>query len=187
MRLIIAQDAAVGINLAMMNESQVLETNAYLAPEYINTGRLSSKIDVWSYGIFLEELITGRVRTLVQENTESINVCVRWVCGYPVVGKTSEIIADPRLEGKYSEKSIKKVADAEIAKKCLAKDPKLRPNMSEVLKMVKEALELEMLNQILPEDLTQLYANNLEELVCRTRLVKNTVHIQETVVLTGSI
>nr|GEU43578.1 probable serine/threonine-protein kinase PBL19 [Tanacetum cinerariifolium] len=98
------------------------ETNAYLAPEYIYTRRLSSEIDVWSYGIFLEELITG---------------------------KTSNLIADPRLEGKYSEKSIEKVA--EIAKKCLANDPKLRPNTSEVLKVVKEALELEILNHQLPD------------------------------------
>ncbi|GJU97672.1 probable receptor-like protein kinase [Tanacetum coccineum] len=131
-----------------VSTTSVLETNAYLAPEYIYTRRLSSAIDVWSYGIFLEELITGSLRTLVQENTESINLCVRWVCGYPVVGKTSNLIADPRLEGKYSEKSIEKVA--EIATKCLANDPKLRPNMSEVLKVVKEALELEILNHQLP-------------------------------------
>ncbi|PWA73354.1 hypothetical protein CTI12_AA091920 [Artemisia annua] len=144
MRLIIAQDAATG--LAYLQEGKVLkmdrpmsqqhqyllETNAYLAPEYIYTGRLSSKIDVWSYGIFLEELITGRVRTFVQENARSINVFL-----------TQD------LKESILRSQQKKVA--EIAKKCLANDPKLRPNMSEVLKVVKEALELEMLNQQLPD------------------------------------
>ncbi|GKE64032.1 probable serine/threonine-protein kinase PBL19, partial [Tanacetum coccineum] len=36
-------------------------TIGYAALEFISTGRLSSKSDAWSYGIFLYELITGRL------------------------------------------------------------------------------------------------------------------------------
>ncbi|KAI7735988.1 hypothetical protein M8C21_022400, partial [Ambrosia artemisiifolia] len=38
----------------------VVGTVGYAAPEYIQTGRLTYKSDVWSFGIFLYELITGR-------------------------------------------------------------------------------------------------------------------------------
>ncbi|KAG9150132.1 hypothetical protein Leryth_009699 [Lithospermum erythrorhizon] len=38
----------------------VVGTTGYTAPEYMQTGHLTSKSDVWSYGVFLYELITGR-------------------------------------------------------------------------------------------------------------------------------
>lgn len=118
----------------------VVGTKGYAAPEYVQTGRMTSKIDVWSYGIFLEELITGQ-RPVAQNNSEKNPQFFRWVCCYAGDGK-SKLNVDPRLEGKFSEKSMEKLTF--IAKKCLAKEPKLRPNMSEVLEMVKEAMALEV-------------------------------------------
>lgn len=119
--------------------TSVVGTKGYAAPEYVQTGRLTFKIDVWSYGIFLEELITG-LRPVVQKNTEIDPECMRWVCCYAGAGKSKPIV-DPRIEGDYSEKSMQMVSS--IAEKCLVKDPKLRPKMSEVLEMVNEAIALE--------------------------------------------
>ncbi|KAI3706663.1 hypothetical protein L6452_24558 [Arctium lappa] len=117
----------------------VVGTKGYAAPEYVQTGRMTSKIDVWSYGIFLEELITGQ-RPVTQNNSEKNPRFLKWACCYAGDGK-SKLNADPRLENNYSEKSMEKLTF--IAKKCLAKEPKSRPKMSEVLKMVEEAIALE--------------------------------------------
>jgi serine/threonine protein kinase len=40
--------------------SRVMGTYGYCAPEYIRTGELNSKSDVYSYGVLMLELITGR-------------------------------------------------------------------------------------------------------------------------------
>ncbi|GJW83935.1 putative reverse transcriptase domain-containing protein [Tanacetum coccineum] len=56
------------------------------------------------------------------------------------VGKSKPVV-DQGLEGRYSERSVQKVSS--IADKCLIKDLKLRPTMSEVLNMVSEAMVLD--------------------------------------------
>lgn len=52
---------------------------SYLAPEYASSGKLTEKSDVFSYGVMLLELITGRrpVDTTDQYMEDSL---VDWVC-----------------------------------------------------------------------------------------------------------
>ncbi|KAI3677139.1 hypothetical protein L1987_86760 [Smallanthus sonchifolius] len=67
-------------------------TRECAAPEYIEVGHLTSKSDVWSYGVFLYELITGR---RPQEDQKLLD----WVIPYLDTKKFMQII-DPRLEVK---------------------------------------------------------------------------------------
>lgn len=117
---------------------QVVGTMGYAAPEYIQTGRLTSKNDVWSYGVFLYELITGR-RPLDRNRPKSEQKLLEWVKPYLSDLKKFRIIIDPRLEGKYPLKSVQRLAI--IANRCLVRLPKSRPKMSEVLEMVNQIIE----------------------------------------------
>ncbi|KAL2548870.1 Protein kinase superfamily protein [Forsythia ovata] len=116
----------------------VVGTVGYAAPEYIQTGHLTSKSDVWSYGVFLYELITGR-RPLDRNRPKSEQKLLDWVRPHLADIKKFEQILDPRLDGKYSLKSAQKLAA--IANKCLVRHPKNRPKMSEVLEMVNQIVE----------------------------------------------
>ncbi|KAG8380529.1 hypothetical protein BUALT_Bualt06G0025100 [Buddleja alternifolia] len=116
----------------------VVGTVGYAAPEYIQTGRLTSKSDVWSYGIFLYELITGR-RPLDRNRPKNEEKLLDWVRPHLADMKKFEQILDPRLNGKYEIKSAQKLAA--IANKCLVRHPKNRPRMSEVLEMVNNVVE----------------------------------------------
>lgn len=119
--------------------TMVVGTKGYAAPEYVQTGRLTSKVDVWSYGIFLQELISGRL-PVAQTHSEDNSKFLRWTCCYAGEG-SSRPIPDPRLGSRYSERSMQLVTS--ISEKCLLKDPKLRPTMGEVLHLVDEAIALE--------------------------------------------
>ncbi|XP_071908265.1 serine/threonine-protein kinase PCRK1 isoform X2 [Coffea arabica] len=138
MRLKIAQDAARG--LAYLHEEmefQVVGTMGYAAPEYIQTGRLTSKSDVWSYGVFLYELITGR-RPLDRNRPRNEQKLLEWVKPYLSDAKKFQQILDPRLERKHLIKSAHKLSL--VANRCLARHAKTRPKMSEVVAMVNQVV-----------------------------------------------
>ncbi|KAK7345544.1 hypothetical protein VNO77_16149 [Canavalia gladiata] len=116
----------------------VVGTMGYAAPEYVQTGRLTSKSDVWSYGVFLYELITGR-RPIDRNRPKGEQKLLEWVRPYLSDGKKFQIILDPRLERKQLFKSAQRLAL--IANRCLVRNPKNRPKMSEVLEMVTRVVE----------------------------------------------
>ncbi|XP_024981166.1 serine/threonine-protein kinase PCRK1-like [Cynara cardunculus var. scolymus] len=111
----------------------VVGTVGYAAPEYVQTGRLTAKSDVWSFGVVLYELITGR-RAVERNLPRNEQKLLEWVKPYISDSKKFHLIVDPRLEGDYSLKSAHKLSS--LANKCLTKNPKSRPKMSEVVEML---------------------------------------------------
>ncbi|XP_052192996.1 serine/threonine-protein kinase PCRK1 isoform X2 [Diospyros lotus] len=113
--------------------TSVVGTVGYAAPEYVQTGRLTAKSDVWSFGVVLYELITGR-RAVERNLPRSEQKLLEWVRPYISDSKKFYLILDPRLEGQYCIKSAQKLAH--LANKCLVKQPKSRPKMSVVVEML---------------------------------------------------
>uniref|UniRef100_A0A1J3CLL3 non-specific serine/threonine protein kinase n=1 Tax=Noccaea caerulescens TaxID=107243 RepID=A0A1J3CLL3_NOCCA len=118
--------------------TDVVGTMGYAAPEYIHTGRLTSKSDVWGYGVFIYELITGR-RPVDRNKPKGEQKLLEWVRPYLSDTRKFNLILDPRLEGKYPIKSVQKLSV--VANRCLVRNPKARPKMSEVLEMVTKIVE----------------------------------------------
>ncbi|KAI5666013.1 hypothetical protein M9H77_15866 [Catharanthus roseus] len=112
--------------------TSVVGTVGYAAPEYVHTGRLTAKSDVWSFGVVLYELITGR-RVLERNLPRGEQKLLEWVRPYVSDPKKFHMIIDPRLE-EVCMKSAQKLAS--LANKCLMKQPKSRPKMSEVVEIL---------------------------------------------------
>nr|XP_043634360.1 serine/threonine-protein kinase PCRK1-like [Erigeron canadensis] len=124
----------------------VVGTVGYAAPEYVQTGRLSYKSDVWSFGIFLYELITGR-RPMDRNKPKNEQKLLDWVRPHLSHDlRKFEKILDPRLAGNYSLKSAQKLAA--VANKCLHRQPRMRPKMSQVLEILNSIVEDESVENL---------------------------------------
>lgn len=110
--------------------TRVMGTYGYAAPEYIATGHLTPKSDIYSFGTVLLELLTGR-RVIDKNRPNGEQKLVEWAKPYLNKRKIFRVM-DPRIEGQYSQDHALKAAN--LALKCLSMEAKQRPNMIEVVK-----------------------------------------------------
>ncbi|KAL1188495.1 putative serine/threonine-protein kinase PIX13 [Cardamine amara subsp. amara] len=115
--------------------TRVMGTQGYAAPEYVATGHLYVKSDVYGFGVVLAEILTG-LHALDPTRPTGQHNLTEWIKPHLSERRKLRSIMDPRLEGKYPFKSAFRVA--QLALKCLGPEPKDRPSMKEVV----EALEL---------------------------------------------
>ncbi|XP_010524324.1 PREDICTED: probable receptor-like protein kinase At5g15080 [Tarenaya hassleriana] len=114
--------------------TRVMGTYGYAAPEYVMTGHLTSKSDVYSFGVVLLEMLTGR-RSMDKTRPNGEHNLVEWARPHLHDRRRFYRLLDPRLEGHFSIKGAQKAT--QLAVKCLSRDPKVRPKMSEVVEALK--------------------------------------------------
>ncbi|KAJ3682497.1 hypothetical protein LUZ60_015070 [Juncus effusus] len=116
----------------------VVGTLGYAAPEYLHTGRLTTKSDVWSFGVVLYELITGR-KPMDRNRPKGEQHMLDYIKPYISDAKKFQTIIDPRIEVDLYLKSIIKLGS--VANKCLVRHPRSRPKMSEVFEMIQKIVD----------------------------------------------
>ncbi|GJN04346.1 hypothetical protein PR202_ga21889 [Eleusine coracana subsp. coracana] len=107
--------------------TRVAGTFGYLAPEYATTGKVTTKVDVYAYGVILMEMITGRKvldDSLPEDETHLVTIFRRNLLDKEKFRK----FVDPSLElSAEAWNSLLEVAD--LARHCTAREPHQRPDM----------------------------------------------------------
>ncbi|KAL9682054.1 hypothetical protein QQ045_013847 [Rhodiola kirilowii] len=113
--------------------TRVMGTYGYCAPEYALTGQLTTKSDVYSYGVVFLEIITGRRVIDTNRPTEEQNL-VTWAQPLLKDRRKFTLMADPLLEDKYPIKGLYQALA--VAAMCLAEEDSTRPLISDVVTAV---------------------------------------------------
>ena len=111
-----------------------MQAVANLSVETLETGWLTPKSNVWSFGIVLLELLTGRKNLDSRHPREERNL-VKWSRPFLADDCRLSLIMDSQLKGRFPMKAARTVAD--IAKGCLKKDPSERPTMRTIVEHLK--------------------------------------------------
>ncbi|XP_071717294.1 uncharacterized protein [Rutidosis leptorrhynchoides] len=114
--------------------TRVMGTFGYVAPEYAMTGHLLVKSDVYSYGVVLLELLTGRKPVDMSMPSGQENL-VAWARPLLPTPEGLNLLIDPSLRPEVPFDSISKVAA--IASMCVQPEVSHRPFMGEVVQALK--------------------------------------------------
>ncbi|RLN16652.1 hypothetical protein C2845_PM02G30200 [Panicum miliaceum] len=110
--------------------TRVMGTQGYAAPEYLATGHLTAKSDVYSYGVVLLELLSGQ-RALDKNRPPGQHNLVEWARPYITNKRRVIHVLDSRLGSQYSLPAAQKTAA--LALQCLSMDARCRPGMDQVV------------------------------------------------------
>lgn len=142
-------------------ETRIAGTFGYLAPEYAVTGKVTTKVDVFSFGVILMELITGRKALDDSQPEESMHL-VTWFRRVYLNKDNKDTFRkaiDPAIDLKEETlaASISKVA--ELACHCCAREPYQRPDMGHAVNVLSSLVELWKPSDQGPDD---IYGIDLE-------------------------
>lgn len=113
-------------------------TRGYIAPEWISGEAITAKADVFSYGMLLFEVISGRRnRDLLDEGLE--NYFPTRVANVLNKGEDVDALLDYRLEGNADKEQLSRAC--KVACWCIQDDEKDRPSMREVVQLLEGVID----------------------------------------------
>ncbi|KAJ4961323.1 hypothetical protein NE237_021233 [Protea cynaroides] len=114
--------------------TRVMGTFGYMAPEYASSGKLTDRSDVFSFGVVLLEIVTGRISVDPTQplGDESLAEWARPLLIHALDSRDLEEIVDPRLEKRYVESEMFRMIETAAA--CIRHSAQKRPRMSQVVR-----------------------------------------------------
>ncbi|KAJ1263515.1 hypothetical protein BS78_09G191100 [Paspalum vaginatum] len=110
--------------------TRVMGTYGYCAPEYAMSGKLTKTSDIYSFGVVLLELITGR-RAIDTTKPTREQILVHWAAPFFRDKRKFVKMADPLLDRKFPLKGLYQALA--ISSMCLQEEASSRPLISDVV------------------------------------------------------
>ncbi|KAK2646994.1 hypothetical protein Ddye_022189 [Dipteronia dyeriana] len=120
-------------------------TAGYIAPEWLRNVPITTKVDVYSYGVMLLEIICGRrhieLNRVEEESEEDDLFLPSWVVSCMIAGKLEIVVShDPEVLSDFER--FERMAMVGLW--CINPNPILRPSMNKVVQMLEGSLEVEI-------------------------------------------
>lgn len=112
--------------------TRVMGTFGYVAPEYASTGMLNESSDIYSFGVLLMELISGRSPVDYNRPAGEVNL-VEWFRGM-VGSRRVEDLVDPRIAAPPPPRVLNRVLL--VCLRCIDADAHKRPKMGQIVHML---------------------------------------------------
>ncbi|RVX15846.1 Protein LYK5 [Vitis vinifera] len=118
----------------------VVGTQGYMAPEYVENGVVTPKLDIFAFGVVILELLTGKEAAPSQkkEGGELLSVSINEVLQGDNVRDKLRGFIDPCLAHEYPFDLA--FSMAQLAKSCVAHDLNARPTMSDIFVILSKIL-----------------------------------------------
>jgi len=113
-------------------------TVGYLAPEWISGLPITPKVDVYSFGMMLFELVSGK-RNMMHAEDGSLSFYPSWAARKITEGDVMSIL-DERLEGVADIEELTRVC--KLAVWCIQDLEDHRPSMGQVMQILEGVLEV---------------------------------------------
>ncbi|KAK9133718.1 hypothetical protein Scep_013246 [Stephania cephalantha] len=130
-------------------------TRGYLAPEWISGVAVTAKADVYSYGMMLFEIISGR-RNSEQSENFNLGFFPTWAANKVAEGEEVLSILDYQLEGHANSEELTRAF--RIACWCIQDNELHRPSMGQVVQILEGVLDVNP--PPIPRSLQVLVENN---------------------------
>ncbi|KAL2522413.1 Leucine-rich repeat protein kinase family protein [Forsythia ovata] len=118
---------------------EVRGTAGYLDPEYYSTQHLSTKSDVFSYGVVLLEIVSGREPLNINRPRNEWSL-VEWAKPHIRNSRIEEIV-DPNIKGGYHAEAMWRVVEVALA--CIETYSAYRPCMADIVRELEDAFIIE--------------------------------------------
>ncbi|KAL3715099.1 hypothetical protein ACJRO7_006919 [Eucalyptus globulus] len=115
-------------------------TRGYLAPEWISGGAITSKVDVFSYGKLLFEIISGK-RNIAELNSDMRDYLPLQVANSLAKGEEVLPLVDRRLNGQVEMEELCRAC--KVACWCIQDSERDRPTMSQVFQILEGVMVVE--------------------------------------------